>query len=375
MVNGTEQQPMFTLEEVSPVRRGGEIVKYQTSVTIGRVAELLDSENIWVDYDYQRGVKVTLNRDGTEKRTPMLDRNRVDEIARKILDDTLHGGALIWNLREEEVEYSFDEANRTLTVHSGKLTIPDSNHRHQAIKKACQVILATGRAFDLNSYEFPLIIEKLNLVGESSLFYEYNQLGKPANPTRSRYINQVSLHNRLASEVEAASALNGNVEVVSNNLSKNSSKVITFNTLAKGLEHGFSDLDESNFDDTKNYLVDFIDHLVAVRPETGYLPLSQRLKVRESSIGDSALIYGTYFKIAGTLKGYSDWRGRLSKLGEDYTYSADGDTWQGDLMSRQNPEWRKTVLVPTKAGTLSIANRTDSREHAYGVLQDVIGVI
>ena len=104
------------------------------------------------------------------------------------------------------------------------------------------------------------------------------------------------------------------------------------------------------------------------------MPLSERLKIRSSSIGDSALVYGTCFKIAGDLRGYSDWRDLLAKLGNEYTYTSNDSTWQGDLMSRDNPIWRQTVLVPTKTGTLSIANRTESRSHAYEVLQKVVGV-
>ena len=370
----TERTPTFTLEQVIPVRRNGKIVKYQASVTVGRIAELLQSEKIWVDYDYQRGVKVTTNRDGTERRTPMVDQKRVEEIASKIFTDELYGGSLTWNLRQDEVAYEYDEASLTLSIYSGKLTIPDSNHRHQGILKVYQRVAETSFPFDLDSYEFPLTIETLDLSGESGLFYEYNQLGKPANPSRSRFINQAARHNRLAAEVSELSHLRGHVEIVSNNLSKNSSKVITFNTLAKGIEQGFPGLDESNFEDTKDYLVQFVNSLAAVRPEAGYLPLSERQQVRASSIGDSALIYGTYFKLAGDLQGCKDWQHRLANLGEPYTCASDSGKWEGDLMNRENPIWRQTVLVPTKTGTLSIANRTDSRTHAYEVLRGIVGL-
>ena len=369
-----ERRPTFTLEQVIPVRRHGQVAKYQTSVTIGFVAELLTTQKIWVDYDYQRGIKVTKNRDGSEKRTPMVDPRRVEEIARKILSNDLYGGALTWNLRNREVEYDYNEESRTLSIHSGKPTIPDSNHRHQAILVACQRIAETGRQMDVNDYEFPLVIETLDLTGEASLFNEYNQLGKPANPTRSRFINQAALHNQLASSVEDHSQLKNHVEVVSNNLSKNSSKVITFNTLAKGIEEGFPNLDESNFDLIRDYLVEFVDHLIQIRPEAGYLPLSERLQVRSNSIGDSGLIYNTYFKIAGDLRTHNDWKERVNKLGEDYLYEKLGMTWKGDLMSRNNPVWLQTVLVPTKTGTLSIANRTDARTHAHEVLREVVGI-
>ena len=171
----------IVLNRVIPVSRRGNRVKYLASITAGRLHELLESEEIWVDYDYQRGVKITQGKDGSEKRTPMVDTARVDDMTRKILDGELYGGALTWNIRMGEATASYDEANLRLTI-DGRPTIPDSNHRHQAARKAVNLSLTRGLTFDKDGYEFPLIIEKLDMDGEAGLFYEYNQLGKPANP-------------------------------------------------------------------------------------------------------------------------------------------------------------------------------------------------
>jgi hypothetical protein len=374
-ISQVDREPIFTLEHVEPVYRGGSISKYQTRVTVGLIAELLESEKIWVDYDYQRGVKVTHGRDGIEKRTPMVDVDRVEEIAGKILENRLYGGSLTWNLREREVQFRYDHGRRALYVLGGKPTIPDSNHRHQAMLKVAQLVKTRGYSFDLNSYEFPLLIEVLDIRGESDLFYEYNQLGKPANPTRSRYINQADLHNALASQLVEASVLKGHVELVTNNISRNSTKVATFNTLAKGIALGFPELDESNIDDIRAYLVNFFNRLVTIRPEAGYLDLSARKPVRETSIADTALIYSTYARLAGDLYHCTDWATRLAKLAEPYKYINNGTAaWEGDLMSRQNPIWQETVLVHTRSGGLSVANRTDSRKYAYEVLRQVVGL-
>ena len=301
---------------------------------------------------------------------------RVEEIARKILDNGLYGGALTWNLRSGEVNFEYDELNQRLVIKNGRPTIPDSNHRHQGIFKAVQRAREIGLDFDENEYEFPLIIEELDLNGEAGLFHEYNQLGKPANPTRSRYINQASLHNLLATKVMEGSVLKGNVEVVTNNLTRNTNKVMTFNTLAKGIEQGFKALDESNFEGTRDFLVEFVDKLSEVRREVGYLPISERLKIREATIGDSGLIFQAYFRLAGDLQHIRNWPELLGSLGELYEFLDEdgGVTYEGDLMSRQNPVWRQTVLVESTNGRVSIANRTDSREYAYRTLREVVGL-
>ena len=366
----------FDLRQVIPVHRFGRIAKYQTAISAGRVFELLDSERIRVDYDYQRGIKVTLGSDGSEKRTPMVDGARVEEIARKMLEDELHGGALTWNLRTNEVEIEYDESRQVLHIKGGVPTIPDSNHRHQAIRKAVQLTNERGLPFDVDGYEFPLVIEALDMPGEAALFHEYNQLGKPANPTRNRVINQAAIHNRMASSVMENSVLNGNIELVTNNLTRNTNKVMTFNTLAKGIEMGFQTLDEVNFEDTRDFLVEFVNKLAAVRPEIDYLPISERLKIRETTIGDSGLVFLTYFRLAGDLLNIPDWSERLELLASPYiARDEDGRVkYEGDLMNRQNPLWQQSVLVARDKGKVSIANRWDSREYAYRELRRVVGL-
>ena len=60
----------FDLHRVTPIRRGGRRDKFVTSISVGRVFELLESEKIWVDYDYQRGVKVTFGKRRVRKTNP-----------------------------------------------------------------------------------------------------------------------------------------------------------------------------------------------------------------------------------------------------------------------------------------------------------------
>ena len=366
----------IVLNRVIPVSRRGNRVKYLASITAGRLHELLESEEIWVDYDYQRGVKITQGKDGSEKRTPMVDTARVDDMTRKILDGELYGGALTWNIRMGEATASYDEANLRLTI-DGRPTIPDSNHRHQAARKAVNLSLTRGLTFDKDGYEFPLIIEKLDMDGEAGLFYEYNQLGKPANPTRSRFINQAPLHNKMASTVMDQSVLTGNVELVSNNLTRNTNKVMTFNTLSKGIELGFKTLDEDNFEEVRDFLVEYVDYLAQIRKEVGYLSISDRLKVREASIGDSGLVIQSYFRLAGELRGYQDWQARLQKLGEPFIQRDDMGQVEyqiEDLMSRDNKVWRGTVLMENANGKVGIANSRNSQEFVYQQLRKAVGL-
>ena len=191
--------------------------------------------------------------------------------------------------------------------------------------------------------------------------------------TRSSFIHQADLHNSLTSQVVDSSVLRDHVEHVTNKISRNSTKFVTFNTLAKGVREGFPGLDETNFDVTKQYLVDFFNRLATIRSEMGYLDLSARKVIREKSIGDTALVVHAYVIIAGDLHGANipDWAERLSKLAKPYTHEGG---WSGDLMSRDNPLWRDSVLTPTKSGAMSVTNRTSSRKYMHDSLREFIDV-
>ena len=368
-------EPVFTLENVTAVSRNGKFAKYVTSITVGRIGELLESGQIWVDYDYQRGFRVSYGADGSEKRVPMVDRDRVNEIADKMLSNELYGGSLTWSLRRAEVEFRYEPLSKTLHILTGKPTIPDSNHRHQAVAKVFGLVRSRGYPFDLNGYEFPLLIEVLDLDEERALFFEYNQLGKPANPTRSKWINQADAHNSLTSQVISCSGFEGNVELVTNNISKNSTKVVTFNALATALKAAFPDLDDSNFEDIKEFVTRFFNRLQTIRPETGSLTLSARKRGRESSIGDSAVAFYAYGMLAADLRGFSDWEQLLAKLGDPYQHVADNrSVWEGDVMSRENPAWNGTVLLMGRSGHLQISNNRETRQFIHEKLREVVGL-
>ena len=362
----------FMLEEVQPVYQHGARVKYTTRISAALIHELMTTDKIRIDYDQQRGEIIGRAPDGTETRTPMLDQKRVDEIADKILSNKLYGGSLTWNIRSDEVTARYDEYKRRLYIVDGQPTRPDSNHRHEGIKKAVDLAREYGLSFDADGYEIPLVIEQLDVMGEQGLFYEYNQLGKPANPSRSRYVNQAHLPNQMVTHIierDGSPLSLANVEVVTNNLSRRSNKVATFNTLATGIELGFPLLDESNFGEIASFLDEFVVHLIKARPEVGYLPISDRMRIRDASIGDSGLMIQAYFRLAGSIwsEGKDDWHMGVAALGQPFRYcNENGDVvYEGDLISRANPLWNQTVLIRTKTGKYSVSNRRESREFAY----------
>jgi hypothetical protein len=375
-------EPLLVLDDVLEIHRHGRVAKYLTKINIRQLDECWAAKKVGVDNNLQRGEKVTIGRNGEEKRSPMVDRKRVEEMASKIIEDRLHGGTLCWNIRGDLLP-RYEPASRRLFIYgSGSASLPDSVHRTLAALMALRRVLDTGVNIDVESYEFPLLIEQLDDNGERGLFYEYNMLGKHANPTRSRWINNVSPPNRVTTELVERSQLRGHVEIVTNNISLNSPKVTTFNVLASGIEDEFPDLDEESVEPVADFVVQFFDALIRCRPEVGYLALAKRKEVRERSIADSALAFKGYIGVATTLyerfgrHGFAEWRSYVQKLGEPYrhTDAAGQVVWEGDLFSRKNPLWQGQVLVERGNGKISLLNRRETRAFMREMLLKVIAL-
>ncbi len=368
--------PQIELEHVNPVYRGGKVAKFVTTITVGMAAELFETGKIEVDWDIQRGKKTVRKADGTEVSKPMVDMGRVREIAQRIFDGDLFGGSLCWNLRPN-VEYRHNPEDATLVILKGKPTLPDSSHRHHSFVDVLRIVREQGQDRTVLDYGFPLVIELLSEEEEKQLFYEYNQLGKPANRTRSDYLNQTPLHNRLTTQVVEKTILGREklVELVTNSISKNSTRVVTYGTLASAIRDSFETFDETIFDAVRDYLVEFVEHLATVRNEVGYLPLIARQAVRANSIADSALAFHTYFGLAGELYENSDWREVIDRLGQTYQHVVDGNiVYESDFFARVNPLWKGTLLMPNRNGGLNMVNRSSSREFLMDQTRRFVGL-
>ena len=156
-----------------------------------------------------------------------------------------------------------------------------------------------------------------------------------------------------------------NVEVLSNTVSSNSSKLTTFNTFARGLElywHGEA-LTETDEVQQGEFLIRFWDALVKVRPEYGRLTKGARHQARDHSVSGTAVSIHGLVAVASELwaKHVVDSDAievALKPLGQ--LVSVDGGGV--DYFSYDNPTWTKLgVLVPGREnedGTRALGIRT-----------------
>ena len=114
-----------------------------------------------------------------------------------------------------------------------------------------------------------------------------------------------AIHARLARELMEQSGILTlqNVEIVSNQLSRNSAKMLTFGTLTEALRTGFPGLTEDEFAATLDYMVKFLQQLNSVRPqEIAVLSVAKRQKVRDESVADQAVMWHGHIQLAAWLR-------------------------------------------------------------------------
>lgn len=365
-------------------------IEFQTQVHAGLLTDVCDPSELYkpdlrgthrfrcvYDPEIQRGVKET--RAGPKE---FLREREIESMMRDIEAGGFECPQLMWNLRAGETIWIYVRDPKQLRIYQGVATRPDTNHRHHAIIRFHRRYLrwvAETLSEKMGNYNprraYGLVIYTDDFQGEARRFCVYNFLGWRTAATTARYIESKTrsphLHSRLARELMEKSGVLGhiNVEILSNQLSKNSAKMVTFGTLVDSLRFAFPDLAEESYPDVLEYLVEFIAELSRIRPnEIARLSVSERQRVREASLADQAIIWHAYIRLAAWLRDHKvdDWRSRLQVLAIPYSYVSNGQRQTCDIFSRNNPLWRVVgVVSPGKKGVPRVLNNRSSRQVAF----------
>src|ERR1035441_845483 len=333
------------------------------------------------DPEIQRGVKETPG--GTKE---FLRPSQIEAMTQDIMENRFECPQLMWNLRAGDTTWVFLRDTKQLRIYEGVSTRPDTNHRHHAIieiqRKYLMWVRDTGstKMGEYNPHRgYGLVIYTDDFQGEAHRFYVYNFIGWRVPTSTSDFIESKThapqLHAKLAREVMESSGLLGtrNVELLSNQLSSNSAKMITFGTLVDAIKGAFPALMEDKYEETKEFLVRFFEELNRVRPaEIALISTAQRQKVRTTTVADQAVVWHAYIRAGARLKETkpTDWQAALENLARPV--QSGGALI--DVLSRQNPAWSaKGVIAPGKKGPRVVNNR-QARDGAYEYICEVVGV-
>ncbi len=320
---------------------------FDTTVTARQLARMLGGKQLSIDPNHQRGKNSVTGK-------AVLDTAKIDRWARSHQAGTQITGQLAWNFRPEEGRLVFEP--RQPGSNTGTLSlpenavgwIPDSVHRHNAILQAVESA-ERGSGFDVEQ-RYSLRIWNVSAAEEDAIFHAMNEGGKKADATRGKWLSPMTSGEKLAKALVRRSPHlgEGNVETVSNTVSKKNPRVMAFNTLATGFAGAWSDIAQADEEAVTTWLIDFWDRLVRVLPDLGVLSSIERQRSRAESLAGWATAIQGYTRLARWFYDGGHDLALLETLGDPGFLRIDNPHWQ---------ELGVVVKFTNKAGKTTLTNR------------------
>jgi hypothetical protein len=370
------------------------------TITASELADAADSGLIWTDQDVQRGIvpgvspsparEICLSVGYPQAGKYVFDANNADEITEKLLTgEKLFLSPLIWNLRPGTFEAFSDEAESSIYIYQGRVYLPDSHHRHQAIVKAVRLWRDAPRDYPKfnGDRQFKVELYFLTREDEGNYFFDKNQRPKPTSKSKAYDLTTVDDLSLLAKRVvEFSSSLRENVNRVTDRLTAKNPQVVTLSTLRemmRAVAPGDA-IDPSQLDGIALVAAKFYDRLAAVRMELGALEVAERREVRDKKLVDSAVMMHGYAALMrdynedlarlGTSKANHEWDAKLSYLRPDAVYRM--EKWRGDLFDKTCPLWQRIgVVKPGKSEKKrTVINTGGARSECARVLRTLLAM-
>ena len=364
------------------------------TVTARQLVDAAKTEMLWTDQDVQRGIRpevtakvekeLSLSKGYPSPEIYVFRAESADEITEKLLrGQRLFINPLVWNLRPNMFDAFFDAPERKIYIYDGKIYLPDSHHRHQAILKAAAVYKSAPNEyphFDLNK-QFKVELYFLKKVDEGNYFFDKNQRPTPTAKSKAYDLTSLDDLSVLAKRVvELTPSLANNVNRVTDRLTAQNPNVVTLSTLRETLKHAADSdgLDESEIEGFATVASNLLQLLTEVRPELGNLPLAERKRARVIALVDAPIMFQGYSALIsdfnsdvvklGLSKTLERWRSILQKLAPTVEYTE--GTWCGDFFEKTNPLWTRLGIVkPGVSGRPTVSNNRAARLQAMRALR------
>lgn len=389
----------FTCPDVQWTGTGEDAMATFTA-TAEEIADAADAGLIWTDQDVQRGIVPGVEprpareiclRDGYPAQGKYIfNATNADEMAEKLLaGEKLFLNPLIWNLRPGGFEAFWNLSESEIYIYSGKIYLPDSHHRHQAILKAIRLWRDSPRDYPKfqGDKQFKVELYFLSKDDEGNYFFDKNNRAAPTAKSKGYDLTTMDDLSLLAKQViQNSPALTGNVNRVTDRLTASNPQVITLSTLREMMKTFAPDqlIDTSELAGMSIVASSFYEKLVGVRAELGHLGLADRRAVRAASIVDAAVMMHGY---AALMRSYNedlgkrgpsmankDWDRKLQYLAVAPSYRF--GQWSGDLFSKANPLWQEVgVVKPGRTGgKLTVINTGGARYECGRVLRQLVSL-
>lgn len=394
--SGANYGGRLSCDDVQLTGDGAEAIATFT-ITVRQLMDAADSGMLWTDQDVQRGIRpeisvkvdreLSLSKGYPDNKTYVFNVDSADEMTQKLLHgERLFINPLVWNLRPGKFEAYFDDSNRKINIYSGRIYLPDSHHRHQAILKAAAIYkLAPNEypKFDLGK-QFKVELYFLRREDEGNYFFDKNQRPTPTAKSKAYDLTTLDDLSVLAKRViELSPTLQLNVNRVTDRLTASNPNVVTLSTLRESLKAAaeVDGLDETEMEGVALVASKFFSLLSSVRNEIGILTLANRKEVRLRSMVDAPVTFQGYgaliadFNLASSKLGLSiateQWKTKLLNLSDTVEYTE--GRWRGDIFDKNNPMWTRLGIVkPGLSGQPTVNNNRGARLQVAKVLRALV---
>lgn len=368
------------------------------TITARQLMDAATSEMLWTDQDVQRGVRpevvtkvereLSLSKGYPDSNTYVFNVGSADEMTDKLLHgQRLFINPLVWNLRPGSFEAYHDPEERKIYIYDGKIYLPDSHHRHQAILKAAKIYRQAPSDyphFDLGK-QFKVELYFLKREDEGNYFFDKNQRPTPTAKSKAYDLTTLDDLSVLAKRVvELTPPFQGNINRVTDRLTAKNPNLVTLSTLRESLKAAADfdgGVDETEMEGVAQTASKFFQMLADVRREIGLLPLAERKTIRARSLVDAPIMFQGYgaliadFSLAVSKQGITsaceDWANRLSRLKPSNIYRE--GSWEGDVFDKANPMWtRLGIIKPGLSGQPTVSNNRAARLQSAKALRSVI---
>ncbi len=368
------------------------------TITAGELADAAANGLIWTDQDVQRGIQpsahpqppreLSLASGYPNSQFYIFDSENADDIVEKLLQgDQLFLNPLIWNIRPGSFEAYFDINQNEIYIYNGRIYLPDSHHRHQAIVKSVNLWRDAPKDYPnfSENTQFKVELYFLSRQDEGNYFFDKNQRPKPTAKSKAYDLTTQDDLSILAKRVIDKSVhLSENVNRVTDRLDSKNRQVITLSTLREMMRIFASDgnTDASEMEGLAEVAAEFYDFIAAVRPELSKQDIVSRKEIRQRLVVDAAVMMHGYAYLmrefnsdmarVGTTKARDIWKSRLENLRSSRIYHI--DDWQGDIFEKRNPLWARVgVTRPDPVHSrITVLNTGAARAESGRVLRQLL---
>jgi hypothetical protein len=365
------------------------------TLTLEQIADAAESHLLWTDQAVQRGLQPSAPRD-TPRELPIangypdptryiFDAKNADAMAEKLLmNDKLFLSPLVWNLRPGSFEAFWNEDSSELYLYQGRIYLPDSHHRHQAIVKAARAYRDHPASYpDFRpSMQLKVELYLLDQAGEGDYFFDKNQRPKPTALSKAYDLTSSDDLSMLAKRVlEASPDLDRGTNRVTDRLGKKAPHFVTLSTLRESMRTfaGATEVTDTEMEGLASIAAEFIAILAGVRPE---LRSATPQSAREGKLASAGVMFHAYGNL---MRDYRDdiaelgpraakvkWQELLSPLAPNVTYTS--GSWTGDFFDVANPDWQRAGITRDnqRTGRLDVLNTGGARRAAADVLRSQI---